>query len=278
MNNWKTTTAGILSALIGLSGPSSALLAALQAIKASQPGAAQANYTLAIWGAVLTFIFAFLRVWVGLLQNDAQPTPPAAGIHTVSNANAQGANQQTKLLGLMMIAVLLSGTFAASVPLTGCTPAQIENEINTVLQETGAILAVAEPGAAWVAQLDKAAAALKAAEATWTAGGAVQDVINALNTIADITAVIPLTAAYSPLIDILVAGIDSVLELLVPKPVTTAQASGASLLSFAAFAASAARPYNPHKGRAHVKNHKDSKAQWNEYVAAHPELAAALLK
>jgi uncharacterized membrane protein len=69
MKNWKTTAAGILSALLGMSGPTTALLAALQAMKTTP------DYRLAIWGAVLTFIFAVLRVWLGLIQNDAPPNP-----------------------------------------------------------------------------------------------------------------------------------------------------------------------------------------------------------
>lgn len=67
----KTTIAGVLSALIGVSGPLSAFLAALQAIK----GGATPDYTLAITGAIATFVFAVLRIWVGLLQGDA----PAQG-------------------------------------------------------------------------------------------------------------------------------------------------------------------------------------------------------
>jgi hypothetical protein len=67
--NWKTTVAGILSGLMALTGPTSGLLAALQAIKGPS-----ADYTLAIWGVVTTFIFAV--GWIGLIQNDAPPNPP----------------------------------------------------------------------------------------------------------------------------------------------------------------------------------------------------------
>jgi hypothetical protein len=69
--NWKTTVAGILSGLMALTGPTSGLLAALQAIKGPS-----ADYTLAICGAVTTFIFAVARGWIGLIQNDAPPNPP----------------------------------------------------------------------------------------------------------------------------------------------------------------------------------------------------------
>jgi hypothetical protein len=70
--NWKTTANGFLSAFTAAVGPMSALLAALQAM---QP---HPDYTLAIVGASLTCAAAIARAWIGLLQNDAPPAPPAA--------------------------------------------------------------------------------------------------------------------------------------------------------------------------------------------------------
>ena len=109
MKNWKTTAAGILSALLGMSGPATALLAALQAMKPTP------DYTLAVWGAVLTFAFGVLRVWLGLVQNDAQDSsepqlPPGqavkSGIYTTG----------PKLGALALIAVALP----LMLGLTGC--------------------------------------------------------------------------------------------------------------------------------------------------------------
>jgi hypothetical protein len=107
--------------------------------------------------------------------------------------------------------------------------------LNTVIAAVQAVLKVAAPTEPWVAQLSAALNALVTAEeASWTAGGAVTIVIDALNTIANVCAVIPLTAVYSPLIDVLVAGIDAVLAVLVPP-------AGAKLKVMAIA--------NPHRGR-----------------------------
>ena len=67
LTGWKTTAEGVLAVLLGTSGPVTALIAALQAAKPAP------NYTLTYVGLVLTCIFAIMRVWIGLLQNDAPP-------------------------------------------------------------------------------------------------------------------------------------------------------------------------------------------------------------
>src|ERR1700683_3502283 len=92
-------------------------------------------------------------------------------------------------------AVLVCALFAATLPVTGCSSATVVNEVNTILTEATNVLVVADPGAPWIASLQAGIASLKTAEASWQGGGAVQDVIDALNTIEAITAVIPLTAA-----------------------------------------------------------------------------------
>lgn len=112
----KTTVAGILSGLMGLSGPASVLLASLQKINSTQPGAAAADYTLAIWGIVLTFIFAVLRIWVGLLQGDAPPNPPSGPPTASAPAVKVGA--------LMLCVVLISGLFSS-----GCSGVTVAQDI-----------------------------------------------------------------------------------------------------------------------------------------------------
>jgi hypothetical protein len=84
MKDWKTTAAGILSALLAFSGPSTAFLAALQSI----PHGAAPDYTYTIWGAALTFAFAVFRVWIGLLQNDS---PAEAQIASIAALAANSA-------------------------------------------------------------------------------------------------------------------------------------------------------------------------------------------
>ena len=151
-----------------------------------------------------------------------------------------------------------------SVSMTGCTPAQAENEINTILQEAAGIIAVADPGATWLADFTKATNLLKVDEANWIKGGAVQDVINVLVDLQDVTALISPLVPYASLISVLVAGIVAVLSLLLP-----AQPVGAIAVAHTATAP------NPFKGRAAVTSAKDSKAQWNLIVSQNPALAAA---
>lgn len=165
-----------------------------------------------------------------------------------------------------MIAVPSTAFVGASALLlgtAGCAPAQIENEINTIIQETGSILAVADPSLSWTGDLAKAAALLQVDEAAWIKGGAVQDVINVLNDIEGVTALISQAVPYAALIGVLVAGIDAVLALLLPAPVASARLS-------------AGRP-NPFRGMTTVKSAKDSRRQWRLIIAANPALAAARL-
>ena len=171
-----------------------------------------------------------------------------------------------RLRGFALTSLLLVATLPVAVPTTGCTSSQVINEINVVLNEATQVLAVADPSAPWLASYKAAVTALQTAEVSWQAGGTVQIVISALNTIASITAVIPVTAVYSQLIDVLVAAIDAVLVLLVP--------SGTAALSAA---------YNPHVGRYQLQNHwyhtpaGNLKANWNSVAKANG-LTQAILK
>jgi hypothetical protein len=89
MNNWKTTMAGILSALLGTIPALTAFVAAMQTIQAQQPGHPPANYTFAYIGAGLSFLAAAGRVWIGLLENDAPANPPPAQLGTGSATGKQ---------------------------------------------------------------------------------------------------------------------------------------------------------------------------------------------
>lgn len=159
------------------------------------------------------------------------------------------------------------GATAIVVPLAGCTGNQVETAINTALQSAENILAVADPSAAWVTNFRDAVTALQAAETSWKGGGAIAIVESALNTLAAVSAVIPITAPYAPLIGIMVAGIDAVLS------------------SLPATAPALAAP-NPYRGMVKLKGrsplhptHEGAyKAQWNSVVKANPVLAAAALK
>ena len=160
----------------------------------------------------------------------------------------------------------------ATGSMTGYTPAQVQNEINTILQEATGIIAVADPGVTWLTAFSQATALLKVDEANWIKGGAVQDVINVLNDLESVTALISPLVPYASLIGVLVAGIDAALALLLPAPATTTSAAAPAAMS-----AHAAAPRNPFKGQAAVKSAADSKSQWNAIVKANPALAKAAI-
>ena len=156
-----------------------------------------------------------------------------------------------KFLSSILLATVFS---TATLPLTGCTPSGVEADVNAVLNGAQNIVAQVDPSAPWLPQFKSAVAEVKTAEATWVAGGAKQDVINALNILAQVTALIPLTAQYSSLVDVLVAGIDVVLTMFGAAPPTAAV--GAVV--------------NPHEGRVKLKHRPfgnraaEFKRQWND--------------
>lgn len=150
------------------------------------------------------------------------------------------------------------------LPMVGCTDNAL-NILNTVIDSALAVLKVAEPNAPWVSSFNDAVNALKSAEASWKGGSAVTIVISALNTLAAVAATIPLTMVYSPLIDILVAGIDAVL-LALP------QAASAKLSASHNPRVGRVALKKPHALQSHVGTYKK---QWNDIVDAVPSLAAA---
>jgi fluoride ion exporter CrcB/FEX len=72
MKNWKTTAAGLLSFMIA----TLTTLTAFQVPAALIPNADRTWMYITV-GANLAV--ALCRVWLGLIQNDAPPNPPAAG-------------------------------------------------------------------------------------------------------------------------------------------------------------------------------------------------------
>lgn len=117
-----------------------------------------------------------------------------------------------------------SGTGAAVLALapttllTGCA-FSVTGMLNTILSTLNSILSVAEKNAPWLPGLQAAIAQLENAEATWKTGGASAIVIDALNTVEAVLAVVPLTTAYSPLIDVIVAGIEAIINYFNPPAV-----------------------------------------------------------
>lgn len=108
-----------------------------------------------------------------------------------------------------------------SLAMEGCS-FSVKGMLNTILDSLNAILKVAEPNASWLPGLQNAITALQQAEAQWENTGTVSIIEDALNTVAAVCAVIPLTELYSPLIDVIVAGIEAVLNFFAPATVKLA--------------------------------------------------------
>ena len=126
---------------------------------------------------------------------------------------------------------------------TGCA-FSVSGTLNVIIEAVGGILSYVGGSLPWVADLQAALTALQAAEAAWKSGSPAAIVIDALNTVEAVLAVIPLTAVYSPLIDIIVSGIEAVISYFAP----TAQAMhalGAKTRTGA--------EHNPHLGRIPLK-------------------------
>jgi hypothetical protein len=180
-----------------------------------------------------------------------------------------------KLGAWSLITILMLGMFVSVgiLQTTGCTANQVENNVNAVLSAAQAVLKVAEPNAPWVPQLTAALTVLQQAEASWKGGSSITIVESALNTVAAVASVIPITSAYGPLIDILVAAIDMVLSTIqADNPTVKVKATAP------------AGQFN-HHGRVQLKkpgafqNQAGAiKAQWNAAVKANPALAAAKLQ
>ena len=160
-----------------------------------------------------------------------------------------------KRIGATSLFLLIGGTafFAEGCALTAANAKAL---INVLINSVNSILKVAT-GAPWAGDLAAALTALQTAEQSWTAGGAVTVIDDALNTLTAVLAVIPLTAIYSPLVDIVVSGIEAVLAVLPVASVSTKLR--------------VALASNPHHGRVvlnkttwlHHTPQGAYKAQWN---------------
>jgi hypothetical protein len=118
----------------------------------------------------------------------------------------------------------------------GCNTAQLEAYLNDVLDSAVKILALTSATDSWYKGLVAAIAALKATESGWSGATATADIISALDTVEAVMAAIPLTAVYSPLVDLAVTAIELILTTFVstsnPVALPKALAMG-----------------NPHRGR-----------------------------
>lgn len=248
--NWKTSLSGLLIAIATVAG-----VLTQQGITLGTAGT----------GTVVALVAALATALMGLLAED-----PGTALKTMRKmADARRISGMDKLGAVMLIALLLAGTMPVMAT-QGCSGSTVINEINIVLNEAGNVLAVAEPGASWIAPLKNAIAKLESAETTWQTGGTVAIVDDALNALSIVLAPLPLTAVYSPLIDVLMSGIEAVLAAL---PVSVSLKAQMARLTVAE---------NPHAGRYRLVNHwyhtpaGNLKANWNDVAKAHGLLQMVL--
>ncbi|HUD74122.1 MAG TPA: hypothetical protein VMQ76_03545 [Terracidiphilus sp.] len=117
----------------------------------------------------------------------------------------------------------------AMLPIVGCA-FSVTGALNVIINALKAIISYVAGSQPWAVALESALNALVQAEAAWKAGGAAAIIIDALNTIEAVLAVVPFTAIYSPLIDVIVSGIEAIINYFAPqtqvryaKPRATAQ-------------------------------------------------------
>lgn len=128
-------------------------------------------------------------------------------------------NRRTLLQRLGMAGTALAFTMPMTFIATGCG-FSVSSTLSVIIQALGGILGFVGGSAPWVAELQAALTALQTAEAQWKSGGASALIVDALNTLEAVLAVIPLTAVYSPLIDIVVSGIEAIISYFAPASVT----------------------------------------------------------
>ncbi len=160
----------------------------------------------------------------------------------------------------------LGGAASILVPsllaVEGCDSSTLKSYLNVILKSAESILALSSSTDSWYTTLTNAITALENTESDWNGSTAVSAVVSALDTVEAVLAVIPITSAYSALIDLLVTAIDTILTTFV------------STSSIPAKVQSLAQA-NPHRGRvplkkAHVLQSKVGayRSQWNELATS----------
>jgi hypothetical protein len=147
---------------------------------------------------------------------------------------------------------------------TGCA-FSVTGTINTIISALNGILTYVAGAAPWVADLQAALQALQSAETNWKAGNTPTLIIDALNTVEAVLAVIPFTAVYSPLIDIVVAGIEAIINYFAPQTVGIQYSRPrATILN------------NPHKDRVALKEPHLFQSQAGAWKAQYNDAATGL--
>jgi hypothetical protein len=164
---------------------------------------------------------------------------------------------------------LLAGalSFLLILPMNGCVSRVILSALVATLGSATSSLANLEGNPTLAAQIKTDTTAAVSAIDNWQSGTPAQDVIEALGIVIDDLNLIPGTGPFAPLIDLALATVQSILEIVTnnsPAPVT------------------AHRAKVPHRTVSYTgkvpKNSGDFKKKWNSIVMANPQLAPAAIK
>jgi hypothetical protein len=146
----------------------------------------------------------------------------------------------------------------ALLSMEGCTASTLKSYLNTVLESAKKILALGSSTDSWYTTLSDAITALEGTEASWNGSTAVDVIVSALDTLEAVLAVIPVTSAYSALIDLLVTVIETILTTFVKTSATPVKLK-------------ALAQANPHRGLVALKDPHflqskvgAYKSQWND--------------
>ena len=199
MKNWKTTAAGILSALLGMSGPATAFIGALQAMKPTP------DYRLTVWGIALTAVFGTARIWVGLLQNDAPAQPNGAGAQA---GGVAGNLPRGTFIKLALAAIALPAAMLTS----GCSS---QSYLQILVNAVSSILTYI-PGPL-ASQISAILTQISADISTWKSGTLPQTIAELLTDLRGLLDSIPLGKLIDSLVSIAIGAIEALLGATAPS-------------------------------------------------------------
>ena len=116
---------------------------------------------------------------------------------------------------------LTAASTLAILPVTGCA-FSVTGMLSTIISALEGVLNYAAANAAWLPQVQQVLAKLQAELGQWQAGQGVWATLEeVLNDALPVLALIPLTAPFAPLIALIVAGIEAIVNYFAPKPAAT---------------------------------------------------------
>lgn len=169
-------------------------------------------------------------------------------------------NLISKLTVLLCVAALI-------IPNVGCTNQATIASLTATLGNAAASIAALEGNNDLAVRLKADSAAAQTAILNWKSGTPASEAIEALNLVEDDLNLIPAASQYTPLIDLAIGTVESILALL-PQSQTVATPN------LAAHTAAHKRKVtltNP------PKNAKQFKAQWQNVINANPQLSNAAI-